>query len=460
MLEARLVKTQEERLIAEFKQKNEILQSKFMGINPFDFYSELFKGNDSGLNYIVGSENTYRKIEPTEKAYDVDSLLIEFAQFRDDVYIPPAIFFKGNYKLSTIKELYAFVVDLDAMSPISLRIFLKYSLSGLELKPNFIVNSGSGLHLYYVLKEPFQVYKKYLSKLKDINSSLQTTFCKSKNLYVLDRHSIIQPYRMVGSLTKSGERVFAYIVEKKHYDISELAKFTKVNLLASKTVRKVGSVKQMVKGKVEVFPNAKTKFYDYMGARIFNEVDYGTRYMSMFALAVVAWKSRIPKSRLEEDLKDLQEFWNESRVYKQRISDSEITKAIKGYNPKSTLVTSRQLEEWTGFQFNRIKRNGRKRAEHLKIVHLKRRGGTKEIINECLKENINLTQTEISKKTGFSLKTINTHLQGSKCYSKVNMKKELIRDFLEKSPNATQREISKSLNLSLTTVNRYLNSLK
>ena len=397
MLEAKLVRTQEERLIAEFKQKNEILQSKFMVINPFDFYFELFKSYDPDLIYVSGDKKTYNRLEKTGKAFDTESLLLHYAQFRNDVYIPLATFYRGHYKTSTLKELFAFVVDLDGMTPLGLNTFLKYTLRGIELKPNYIVNSGKGVHLYYVLKEPFQVYRKYLSNLKEINSSLQSKMTTGKNNYVVDKHSIIQSYRMVGTYTKFDQTVSAYKIQEKHYNISELASFANVNL-GSKSNKKRSEVsEQMAKGNIEIFPNAKSGFYDYMGARIFHEVDYGTRYMSMFALAVVAWKARIPRSRLEEDLWELQAFWNESRSCHERISDKEIEKALKGYNTKSTLVTSKKLEEWTGFEFKRAKRNGRKRQEHLGIISAKKRGGNKEIVKRYAENNPFATQRQMAK---------------------------------------------------------------
>ena len=431
MLEAKLVRTHEEKLIAEFNQKNEILQSKFMMTNPFDFYFELFKSYEPDLIYISGDKKSYNKIEKTTKACDTESLLLNYGQFRNDVYIPPAVFFKGNYKTSTLKELYSFVVDLDGISPSNLKLFLKYNFQDLKLKPNFIVNSGSGLHLYYVLKEPFQVYRKYLSRLKTINSELQGKFNNSGNDYIVDKHSIIQPYRMVGSLTKLNQTVKAFIVEKKHYNITELAQFTNVSFKYDyeKKKTKSGVYQEMVKGNVTVFPNAKPKFYNYMGRRIYQETEFGTRYMSLFAMAVVAWKARIPKSQLEEDLIDLQSYWNEKRPA-HPIYDSEIEKAMKGYNPKSTLVTSKQLEEWTGLEFNRPKRNGRTRIEHLEyarsIQKVKMTADKKLQIKRYLQYNPVATYRDIVEATEIGMATVTKYAK--------EVKKELglIGDFDEK----------------------------
>ena len=69
-------------------------------------------------------------------------------------------------------NLYALVFDLDGVYMPQLRDTLHQMNKDIIPKATFIVNSGTGLHLYYVLTEPVPMYPHNQKILKEMKYSL------------------------------------------------------------------------------------------------------------------------------------------------------------------------------------------------------------------------------------------------------------------------------------------------
>lgn len=74
-------------------------------------------------------------------------------------------------------------------------------------RPTYIVNSGHGLHLYYIFKEPIKLYnhiKEPLKKMKfELTERLWNIF--TSDLKEKQFQGIFQGFRMVGSPSKFGK---------------------------------------------------------------------------------------------------------------------------------------------------------------------------------------------------------------------------------------------------------------
>lgn len=68
-----------------------------------------------------------------------------------------------------------------------------------------------------------------------------------------------------------------------------------------------------------------------------------------------------------KDLKGLLPEYNKGA--KRIIKEKEIYSAMKMYNPKAMLTQRARLEDWQGWEYKPIKRNGRKRAEHIRLMN-------------------------------------------------------------------------------------------
>ena len=130
-------------------------------------------------------------------------------------------------------------------------------------------------------------------------------------------------------------------------------------------------------------------------------MDEGHRYLSLFALAIIAYKCRIPRAQIEEDIGDLVDLFNQ-KEHMQKVRENEIEKALTGYSQKFVKVNSYTLEEYLGFTFHRkTKRNGLKQGEHLLIaraVKAARQKATKEIqMKRYLQNNPGASLKKIQK---------------------------------------------------------------
>lgn len=115
--------------------------------------------------------------------------------------------------------LYGMTFDLDGVSVKSLGNLLHQISHNQNPMPTYIVNSGHGLHLYFIFKEPIKLYEHIKEPLKKMKFELTERLW---NLYTSDLkekqfQGIFQGFRMVGSPTKFGKdyRVTAFKTGEK-----------------------------------------------------------------------------------------------------------------------------------------------------------------------------------------------------------------------------------------------------
>lgn len=388
---------------AEFADKNALLRATYREIAAFDFYSTLYHGDDQPKIYAVDGR-TYSTARP-------DDLPI-IAGFRSDLYIPPCDFFNGVYRAACLKKIYALILDLDYLDPDTLDRLIKQIDAGTKPQPSMIVNSGSGIHLYFSFTEPVDAYKLRLPTLRAMLARVGDLYSSYGKL---DRHPLTQAFRPVGSLTKLGDIATGFIVGQQ-WDALELAEKIGVRIEGWQHVKKPAEArnpapaKKQEKPKVAFMPNAKKKLFAYCGERIFTHTDLGNRYKALFGLAIVGYKTHTPRAEVIAEMESLVKIWNRKNPEKP-VEWREIDKAMDGYSQKFLMVRSATLEEYFGWQFERkIPRKGRTREKHLKRALAIRHAGEKEDIKDkievYLKRNGSTTVSEMARTLKMSRTTI------------------------------------------------------
>lgn len=386
----------------DFADKNKILCAKYCRLSALDFLTVLFhKQQNIELPCILSSEKKHIV------AYGLDQL-IQIASFRSDIYTAPATFFNNYRKTVLLKTMHAICLDLDDITASSLP-FVLHKIELLSVKPTLILNSGGGLHLYWVFIEPIECFNSRKPLLKDM---IRKLYDKMQGCCKYQKLGLIQSFRVCGSLTKLGDITVGYRVGA----LCRLEELHTMLYGKKSTLKKKSNAN--LPSNVEFFPNASEKFYSHCFNRM-SEVMVGNRELALFALAVVGFKCRINKEQVIQDLEIVANFYrgrDQSLTRSEWFNVNETKKAIKGYSNKYTQVTSIQLEEWFGWQFPRkTKRNGRKQAEHLErcrviknalIVHEK-----KSIVERYLKEHPNASIREIASATGLSVNTVGKYLR-------------------------------------------------
>lgn len=381
----------------DFIAKSELLRTVGRELTPYQFYEAIFGQEYEKRDYIyvLEEERTYRIAKGFEE-------ISHLAMFRKDLYIPMASFFSRHYKMDKLEKLYALVVDIDEIRPGGLRMLINSKIAHHKIKPTLIMNSGSGVHLYYVFSIPVDCYHHRKIKLKELHTKIKQLFMIKSNMpvtYKLDKKvSLIQSYRLLGSLNKFGQQTMG-IQYSIRTSAEDMCKWLKVDWHKSSRLKKAKEEEKtdMKKAKVErlIRPTASRRFYNHCFSRIGFETPIGNRYLALFALAVVAYKCRVTEEQLRIDMETLVEAFNEM-ASADPIYPNEIEKAVTGRSRKAILTPSQQLEEWFGFEFKRNKRNGRKRSEHLQMAReiksVRTSGQTSKKVLKLIEQGLNKTQ--------------------------------------------------------------------
>jgi hypothetical protein len=395
------------------------------------------------------------------------------------------------------RYLYAFAIDLDGVGIDQLKVLFVYMsrrwgkglLQGLPIipMPNIIVNSGHGLHLYYIMRYPLALY--------EWNAKLLQQFCRAlyhlvwypaneksgepgtsteKKIHCL---GIYHSFRMPETMTKplrvnkktqeavgNGVPIRAWKMRSEHYTLFNLAKyFAYDDELKKKFTPKVLS--ELEKGGRMMNPNrlsleqARKKYgeewynnrgskgrfttnralYDWWLKKISNPmkggVKEGHRYFCVMALAAFAKKCGIEKAELIKDAESLLDSFeglttkanNHFRMY-------DIHKAIEAYDKENSVRWSpRMIEHWTDIEMKKTKRNKRKQAIHL--------AGARAIQN-------------INDPEGTWRGRHHETLENSKVAAAVN-------EWMANHPDSTNKSAcARDLNLSRTTVIKWWNEIE
>lgn len=193
--------------------------------------------------------------------------------------------------------------------------------------------------------------------------------------------------------------------------------------------------------KVKLRPRSR-KLYENALARTVEETKPGSRYMSMFVLAGLAYNCNVSRSALEHDLRELMASEWGRRVSPsdgKPINGQDLKSAMKGYNPIGCLRPKEVAERLLGWEFGPAqKRNGRTRKDHLRSpfwTEDQGDGSTKRVPNKA----------RVNREAALALSREDT-AQG---------KVSQLSEFLSGKPWASKRLAAKELHMSPPTVQKY-----
>ncbi len=335
------------------------------------------------------------------------------------------------------RYLYGFVIDLDGVGLKQLDCFLDYAfnttmdeMSAVGVvghygeayypQPNIIVNSGHGLHLYYLLDTPVAMFIDNCAILSRVKRALieriWNTF--TSTIEQPQYQGIYQGYRVPGTKTKFGEEVTAwYVKNRDYYTLEELNLNLSWKSDKGKMLMTDDEISQL-KGKGQYSPNRVTleeakrrwpdwyqrvvvksekcgqwkvsrRVYDWFLRQLTTEqarkVVVGHRYHCIRCLAAMAWKCRfdviIKKNQrrpivlkgvtLEELRKDayslMEAFESKTQSDDNHFTSDDIESALLGYGETMFKMTKKTLALLSGLDVPiGTRRNGRNQQLHLK----------------------------------------------------------------------------------------------
>lgn len=451
------------------------LAERYPEAAPEAFYRDLFpSGRLGSRKYENGAYNGVlvrvlrRDGEPerAERHLIADDLLVisttaTIAQSFGGEFdiVSPASYAGRRPMLDRAHELFALVFDLDGVKveggePVGL-VDLLYQMADvpgvrppLLPTPTYIVSSGTGLHLYYMLDEPIRVWPNVCEALRVFRNAL-TRRCW--NQYVTDLsdapqlESVVQGFRMVGSMAKDGEQVV------RAFRVGGRVSMDYMNRFVPEDARVPGEVlraRYTAEEARELWPEwdpewrrkaaaapetpwrVKRDLFDWWCRRVeAGEPFDGNRYWCIFVAACYA--AKCPDVTYEE----LEAWAHRVRPMLDAMTakpdnsftEKDVQAAIAVYgNPISVKLRRDKVAEKTQLPMPVNKRNGRKQAVHLM--------GARAI--QEINDRVNGTDW----RAGNGRKP--------KC--------DLVRSYAFEHSDASQREIAAALGVSKTTVNKWL----
>lgn len=358
-------------------------------------------GTTVGLTYIDKRTGKEKEAKFDQRVHD-DLRELGEAMGKRFAYMAPISYWGKKANSKNAHMLYALVIDLDGVGVNQLK-----SVIGGIVKddfymcaPTYIVNSGHGLHLYYVLEEPIPCYhyvRPIISKLKNN----MAYYIWNKRTSTITNHIDDQPwaqmYRVVGSATKLGadcittayktggyvtlEKINEYLYDDKKIQLP-LESYKPSGVSGKPLEYWKEKNPEWYKRKIlgEYDPKAvKGSFpwlYEKFLNRVHHEAKVGSRYHCMCVLFADAALGGIPFDEAYKAAVHEIDFLNrdvEEGDEKNLFTQNDVDCATKYYNTEfGNWMTLERVESMTGFRYERNKRNHNTQADHLKMARYMR----------------------------------------------------------------------------------------
>ena len=373
-------------------------------ISPKDFYRAIFpagelekagdhvNGTTGKYNAIAvellpaaGKERNKRKdVKRYTVTDDLDKLdtLIKSPNF---VILSPISYAGKSRHSKNARFIYAIAVDLDGITEEHyLRDLLhQFKIEHLPL-PTYLVWSGTGVHLYYLLKKPIPCFHNIVAQLEDMKRDLTRLIW---NGYTTEyaRHpqmeSLFQGFRLVGGVTKGGNRTRAFSVgdpvsiEYLNGFVSKenrVERYTyKSNMTLEEARRKYPEWydKRIARKQPRGTWTASRAVFNWWYNKLIREITVGHRYYGVMVLAVYAKKCGISREELENIAFDLVSTLDSMTTDPGNpFSREDVLSALEMYNDSYITFPIDSISRLTGIYIKKNKRNHRRQELHLKLA--------------------------------------------------------------------------------------------
>lgn len=434
-------------------------------VEPLDFYRSVFPSGalESTGEYVSGKycgiacEVFKRKKndgsgKPVVHRYSItDDLhtLKDLLASKNFVLLSPISYFGKSRATKNAAYMYAFGLEIDDIrvdakgKPVGL-YDLVHQFTDIDLlpMPTYIVASGHGIHLYFLLDEPLRltdsvkkslaIYKHFITR-KFWNKYITKSWRANKVQY----ESAFQAFRLVGGVTKRGERTVCFQVNTHPVSIDYLNSFIPQKERAEKGIHVEYEHKFSLEEAQSFFPEwyerrvvngepkkhwtCKRDLYDWWIDQIDSGATVGHRYNCLLCLSVYAIKCGIDRDELENDMfKFLDKFDDLSEAEDNRFTEKDVMDALQCFEDKE-LVTFpiNSIVQKSGIPIEKNKRNGRKQKEHLFLARRRKedlkfigelinegRPSKANVVKEWRRKNPEGTKAECIRETGLTKPTV------------------------------------------------------
>ena len=301
----------------------------------------------------------------------------------------PVAYSGRNRTAANARWLYGIAIDLDGVEMPQLRDVFHQMNHDIIPRCTYCINSGHGLHLYYLLEKPVPLYKHLQDKLREFKYELiakvwnryTSTFTEREQVQY---QGIFQGFRMVGTQSKlgkrypvkafeTGERVTieylnGYLMDKSKA-VTDFHYKSDLSLAEARKKYPEWYEKRIVQGERRERWHVKRDLYDWWLRKIKEGASVGHRYSCLCVLASYAVKCDIPEDELFTDAFSLLQFLDDmSDDEHNRFTKRDIMDAMQFYQENYVTYSRREAERVSAIAMPASKRNGRKQKQHCEVM--------------------------------------------------------------------------------------------
>ena len=395
------------------------LHTRYETIEPLDFYRAIFPAgvlDDEGAytkGKFVGIAQEIIRKPNSKKSFvhrytitdDLDT--VDLLLNCDNFCITSPISYIGKSRASiNARVMFALVVEVDYLLVKKLPngTFEQTGVMQLERdwseavgripKPTYLVASGNGVHLYYVFDKPLNLYKNVIDGLaaykreltKRLWSKLVTRDWEENKIQY---ESLFQGFRMVGTITKNGDRVEAFktgkpvtieylnsfgfksvIPEAYTSTLSRREAEEKYPDWYNKVVVNKDHSKKKWNIKEKVHGDNPLALYEWWYNKLLEGAIDGNRYHCLWTLVIYAIKCDVEEERIERDCLNLLPILDARTIHEEnRFTEYDLQCALQSFADRDLFTYPiNSIIHKTGIEIQKNKRNGRPQALHMKYM--------------------------------------------------------------------------------------------
>lgn len=427
---------------------------------PMDLYTDLFRLGEGAIqrdgeapgqfkaNPIIIGHSGGEGGRMHRKIMFEDTFAETLAEFQDMdwAFMSACTYFGRSNSAERQSKLYALVFDLDGVGDSNLNNFFSGAfVGGAYPVPQHVALSGHGVHLYYVLEEPLDLYPNIKTQVKELKHALTRRLWNRYTSTVEDPQyqGINQSFRVPGSRTKPDAaipRCVSYRVNPHPASIGELNAFVEepsrvdVGMRYRETRMSAAEAREKYPDWYERVVErgergqwvVKRDLYEWWLRKVREGATYGHRYFCIMALAIYAAKCGIyDRAEVKEAAMGLVPYLD-SLSSEHPFTEADVDSALECLDGRYTTFPRSDIARLTGIEIPPNKRNGRKQELHL--------AGARAI------QEINDRFNGTNWRDGNGRKP----------------KRDLIREYALCHPEANHSEIARALGVSRTTVVKWL----
>lgn len=385
------IQSYEYRYWIDQKKRLKSLESESPGSDKVDYSGYRMWRYNPVIFYKEGKKKNRHRLLLKE---DEDTM--SFLENRDFAIMSPVTYVGRTNSYRNARFLYAIAIDLDGVGVGEVQMLLRGMTTGVYPVANIIVNSGHGIHVYYLLERPLEMYETRINALNKLKRGL------TKIVWLVSKlgaeraqvQSVVQGFRVPGTKTKFGKPIRAFWNASVPLHTPE-----ELNTFLGRTFGLTDEELGILKDKIPYNPSrvtlkeAKERWPEWYASKVIGkkrvgkkwklnrglydwwlnilrdgqQVEVHHRYWCILTLVVYAVKCGVPRDEVRADALSLvPSFDRKTKTVDNPFTEDDVEDALRAYDEEYNKWPLKVIETTTGIRIEKNRRNGRKQKIHLK----------------------------------------------------------------------------------------------